>query len=127
MKKMIISAVCAMLTACALAQKHSHRVVIEVSESSPDVYQSVLEHVQNLKNAFAPDPIQIEVVCHGPGINMLLAHDSSIGSRMKKADTAGAIFAACANTMKGRHITKQQLFPYVKVVPSGAAEVVRKE
>ncbi len=57
----------------------------------------------------------------------MLFPNGRLAKRIAADAKAGVIFAACANTMKGRHLTTKNLYPFAKVVPSGVAEVVRKQ
>jgi hypothetical protein len=86
-----------------------------------------LGNVTNLLKAFKGEETQVEIVCHDDGIDLLLVGTSPLRSRMEKLHTAGVIFAACGNTLRGRKIDRRQLLPFVVVVDSGVAEVVRKE
>ena len=85
-------------------------------------YNTVLGNVTNLKKAFASDEVQVEVVCHGEGINMLFVSDKTLSGRVKKAYDSGVVFAACANTLRGKHIDKSRIVPFAQVVDAGVAE-----
>lgn len=107
-------------------QAKHHRVVIEVNVPGTNAYNFVLGNVEHIREAFAPEPVDIEVVCHGPGLDMLL-NSSSVAPRVAKDAKSGVVFAACRNTIKGRHIDPHHLPKFIVVVPSGTAEVVRKQ
>lgn len=109
------------------AVAHSHRIVIEVNVPGTIAYSTVLNNVENLKKAFAPDPVQVEVVCHGAGIDMLIAKNPAFGKRIARVSRLGVDFCACGNTVRGRHIDRKSLYRFVHVVDSGVAEVVRKQ
>jgi len=116
-----------MLTAILLcAQPKKHHVVIGVTAPGTQVYNVVLSNVENIRKDFAPEPIEIEVVCFAQGLDMLFK-SSPVASRLTKLSKAGVLFAACANSMKARKVTSGSLDSFVRVVPSGAAEVVRKQ
>ena len=115
-----------LLSCLCWAQGKPHRVVIEVNVPGEAAYRLVVNNVENLKKAFAPESVEVEIVCHGPGMDMLVK-TNSLGARMGKLSAAGVLFAACSNSIRGRHIDIKHLFPFVKVVPSGVAEVVRKQ
>ena len=124
------SIIIGILLAASLASAQSarpHRVVVEVNVSGLAAYGLILNNVENLRRAFAPEPVEVEVVCHGPGIDMLKANPNRFAKRITELNRLGIRFAACANTLKGRHIEIRQLFPFVKVVKSGVYEVVSKQ
>ena len=70
---------------------------------------------------------EIEVVCHGDGIGLLVKDQSKYAAEVERLSKEGVRFAACENTMRDRSITKDQLLPAVVTVPSGAVEVVGKQ
>lgn len=102
-------------------------MVVEVNVPGRAAYRTVLGNVENLRKAFSPDKVAVEVVCHGEGIDMLLSHGNPLAARLRKAERSGVVFAACANTLRGRHLTRDRLLPQVRVVDSGVAEVVRRQ
>lgn len=104
-----------------------HRVVIELNVAGRMPQGFVLNNAQNLRRAFAPERVELEIVCHGPGLDLLLRRRNPLAARVAKLATAGVAFAACGNTMRGRHLSKDALLPFVRVVPSGVAEVVRRQ
>ncbi|HVT13054.1 MAG TPA: DsrE family protein [Fimbriimonadaceae bacterium] len=115
-----------LLFLCGFGPGASHRVVIEVNVPGTNAYGLILNNVENLRKAMAPDPVEVEVVCHGPGIDMLRI-GNGLAKRMETLNKAGVVFAACANTIRGKHIDRKKLYSFVRVVPSGVAEVVRKQ
>jgi intracellular sulfur oxidation DsrE/DsrF family protein len=128
MLKLVHLAPILFVASLSLGQVHrAHRVVIELNVPGPAAYQAILGNVENIRKAFAPDPIQVEIVCRGPGINMLIAKDNRLTDRIRKAQKAGVVFAGCSNTMRAMHLDRKFLFPFVQVVDAGVAEVVRKQ
>ncbi len=109
-----------------LAPPRAHRVVVSLTASGTQVYNVVLGNVENIRKDFAPEPVEIEVVCFASGVDMLLK-SSHQGARLMKLSKAGVVFAACASTLRARKIDPKAMVPFTKVVPSGAAEVVRKQ
>ena len=104
----------------------THRVVFEVTMAGAEQWTAVLNNVENLKQSLG-NSTEIEVVAHSRGLGMLVAKDNSLAERMKTVADGGVVFAACENTMKKKHVTKDQLVPFATTTDSGVAEVVRKE
>jgi intracellular sulfur oxidation DsrE/DsrF family protein len=104
-----------------------HRVVIDLFSGSRQAYEGALGNIVNLRKAMKPEPVEVEVVCSGQGIDLILSHNNPLASRVKKLYAAGVVFAACNNTLEARHITEDRIFPFVMIVGAGIAEVVRKE
>ena len=115
----------ASLACSGLAQ--NHRVVVDLFTGGTASYSNALKNIENVKKAFGAESVAVEIVCHGPGIDLLLSHGNTLATRVKQLQKSGVTFAACANTLKARGITKDRLFDFVAVVDSGTAEVIRKE
>ena len=109
----------------SLAAKH--RIVVQVNIDGQEQWQGVLANVENLQKAFGPQSTQIEVVCFGKGIDMLLNSDAPLAERIGKDHKAGVTFAACENTLRARRLTRADLLPPATTVDSGVAEIVRKQ
>jgi intracellular sulfur oxidation DsrE/DsrF family protein len=105
---------------------HPHRVVFEVNSPSP-AWDQVLGNIENMQKAFAPEPVQIEVVCFGKGLELLLKTDTAYEEHLKKVVDSGVSVMACQNSMRKRNVTTADLLPFAGQVDSGAAEVVRKQ
>ncbi len=110
-----------------VAHSKLHRVVVEVNVPGNAAYGTVLNNALNLKKAFAPELVRIEVVCHGEGIGMLLVQPGRVNDLIRKAHDQKIEFVACNNTLRGKKIDRKKLYPFVQIVPSGVAEVVHKQ
>ena len=120
-------------TVSALAQDtpkpaaHKHRVVFQISVNDPERWTGALANAENLQTAFGPGSTEIEMVCFGKGLDLLLRTDTPLAERIAKDHTAGMTFAACQNTMRARKLTPADLLPAAVIVDSGVAEIVRKQ
>lgn len=117
---------CLCLGAATPVQKHTHHIVIEVNAPGKTAYATVLGNITNLRKALAPDPVEIEVVCEGKGIDMLLK-SGPVATQIASSERNGVHFAACSNTMRFRKLDRKSLVSGVAVVDAGVAEVVRKQ
>ncbi len=104
-----------------------HRVVIEVNIEGAEAWNGVLNNIENLQKTFGAPEIEIESVSHGKGLGLLLKTNAAMRERLEQAAAKGLVFAACQNTMRRQHVTKEDLFPFVITVDSGVAEVVRMQ
>lgn len=116
----------AALSVAALAQSR-HRVVVEQTTGGAAAYSSTLKNIENMIKAFGAEPVDVEIVCHGPGIDLVFSHDNQLATRIRALQKQGVKFAACANTLKSRNIKPDRIFSFVTVVDAGTAEVVRKQ
>jgi hypothetical protein len=111
----------------APSARTTHPVVVEVSTDKAEAWEAILTNVENLQRAFDGEPVDVEIVAHGGGLALLTKDNAPMAERIARFAGSGVVFVACENTMRKRNVTKEQLFPVVKTVPSGVAEVVRQQ
>jgi intracellular sulfur oxidation DsrE/DsrF family protein len=102
-----------------------HKIVMQFTNSDSISQASVVGQVKNIRTAW-PNA-QIEVVCHGPGLDLLQANKSKAAEQVAEWSNKGVVFAACGNTMKRRNIKKEDLLPSARVVPSAMIELTLKQ
>jgi intracellular sulfur oxidation DsrE/DsrF family protein len=107
-------------------QNHKHRIVFEVN-SGPDTWTQMLGNIDNARKALGGDEVQVEVVCHGKGLALLLKTNTEYADRLKKTAGEGVVLAACQNSMRTQKVAGDDLVPFATQVDSGVAEVVRKQ
>ncbi len=103
-----------------------NRALFQVTENDPARWNLILGNMQNLRDGVGGEPIEIELVAYGPGINMLKA-DSSVKLRIAEALNAGVKVNACQNTMSGMKLVPADMLPEIAYVPAGVVEVMRKQ
>ena len=86
--------------------------------------------LKNINNAFE-DPrlkgkLQIELIAFGDGTEVYKKanHYDSLLIALK---SKGVILAQCENTIRERHINKEDLWPFVSYVPSGSGEIIIRQ
>jgi uncharacterized protein len=102
------------------------KAVVHVNCADIDRQKHGLKNIANILKE-AKGPSDIEVVCHGAGISLLVKDKSAHGEEVTRLMKEKVRFAACENTMKEKGISKEQLLPGVETVPSGAFEVIKKQ
>ncbi|MCU1328752.1 MAG: hypothetical protein JWN34_4122 [Bryobacterales bacterium] len=131
MKKLILTLAALLLTFTAApaqtAPPAQHRVVMQMNVNSEDSWTQLIGNIQNVRKAFGPSTIQIEVVAWGKGLAILQKTNTNYEIAMKQLATDGVVFAACQNSMRARNVKTEDLFPFASQVDSGVAEVIRKQ
>jgi uncharacterized protein len=134
MKKLIALLPIALLgLGAGLAQAGDYakqKVVYHVNYNDPALLKAALGNIQNHINAVGKENIDIKVVMHGNGLELLkLANnDMDMQSKVINLKTQNVGFAVCQNTLKGKKIDyKKDLFEVSEkdIVPSGVAEVAK--
>ncbi len=102
-----------------------HKIVMQFTDSDSLSQATVTGQVKNIRAAW-PNA-DIEVVCHGGGLDLLMTSKSKASKALADWSAQGVVFSACNNTMKRRNIKKEELLPSVQVVPSAMIELTLKQ
>ena len=102
------------------------KAVVHVNFADAERQKHGLKNVANMLKE-VNGAAEIEVVCHGGGIGLLVKDKSEHADEVARLVKEGVRFAACENTLRDKGIPKEGLLPGVVTVPSGAVEVVRKQ
>lgn len=99
--------------------------------SEPDYYKHFLANVRNHINAVGKDNLELVVVDHGDGLQLLTdaKTDPELAEKIDALRGDGVRFLICANTLQSRNLTLDQLYGATDedVVPSGVAEIAHLE
>jgi uncharacterized protein len=104
----------------------AHRIIIQLSTADTLEYKGLLNNLKHLKEGWG-DSVQIEVVVHGPGLDMLTRGKATQEEAVQMMIKKGVQFVACRNTMKQKGVTDDQLLPNVGFVDMGIGEIVRRQ
>jgi intracellular sulfur oxidation DsrE/DsrF family protein len=102
-----------------------HKIVMQFTDGDSVSQAIVTGQVKNIRTAW-PNA-EIEVVCHGAGLDLLMTSKSKASKALTDWSAQGVVFSACNNTMKRRNIKKEDLLPSVQVVPSAMIELTLKQ
>lgn len=120
-------------TAHAEGRYGKQKVVYHINYEGGDGgqgYRAAMQNIQNHINAVGAQNIDVKVVLHGNGVNLLRTAKTNdmIRSQVAGLKNQNVDFQVCDNTLKGRKISyEQELFDVRKddIVPSGVAEIAR--
>ena len=117
-------------TAAARAQSASsagkERVVIQVSTPDPKLWNQALNYIENLREFYGPDKVEIELVALGHGIGVLKL-DSIQGPRVADGLKLGVHFGACEVTMRRQKLGREDMLPNIGYVPAGLGQVIKRQ
>lgn len=103
-----------------------HRIVFHVTDADPAKWNIVLNNAGNVQEELGKDKVIIEIVTHGPGINMLKA-ESKVTPRLAQALDRNIGLYACENTMRMAHVTKADMYGGIAYAPSGVAHIIKRQ
>ncbi|MBK6979425.1 MAG: DsrE family protein [Cytophagaceae bacterium] len=103
-----------------------HKVVFQFVSGDSLSQKSLINNLKNFREGWPK--AQVEVVFHGNGIFMVTSEKTTyMKELMDFAQNKDVKMVVCGNTMKQKKITKEQLLPFVSVVPMGIGEIIIKQ
>ncbi|MCC5938671.1 MAG: DsrE family protein [Lunatimonas sp.] len=108
-----------------IVDQEVHRVVFQVTKGEASDQEQVIGQLNNILRAL-PNA-QIEVVCHGTSLPLVLREKSLVAEGITDMLSRGVAFVACENTMRRANATKEDLIEGVHTVPSGLAEIILRQ
>jgi intracellular sulfur oxidation DsrE/DsrF family protein len=117
--------------AAAKAQD-KHKVVYHINYAGGDqgkLYEAAMTNVQNHITAVGADKLDIKVVMHGLGLDMLMDAKSndSIRNKINGLKNQHVAFQVCGIALERRKIDYKNLYDVSEgdIVPSGVAEIAK--
>ena len=102
------------------------RVVMQISENQPPVWNLALNNIRNVQKELGAKNIEVEVVAYGPGLAML-RDDATVANRVQEAMATGVRFVACRNTMENQKITEAQLISGIGYAQAGVIQIIKRQ
>ncbi len=103
------------------------RVVYHVNEADPAVHIGALRNVQNHINAVGAENLDIKVVMHGGGLNLLVGANQNpdLQAAVDSLKLQGVDFQVCRNTLTSRNMPLEALYDATEadIVQSGVAQL----
>jgi len=102
-----------------------HRIIFQLVSGDTLGHKQLMKQLNNIQSV-APGT-QMEVVCHGPGLDMLVAEKSTVADKIRKLTQSGVVFYACEFSMTERKVEKKALISDAGLVPAGIIEIVKRQ
>ncbi len=102
-----------------------HKIVFQLTANDTLAHKALMKQLGNILTV-APDT-KIEIVCHGPGLEMLQVEKSKVAEKVAAFSAKGVDFRACEFSMKERKVDKSQILPSAGFVEAGIIEIVSKQ
>lgn len=101
------------------------KIVFQLSTGDTMAHKALMKQIGNITSV-EPDT-KIEVVCHGPGLDMLRKDKSTVTAKVDEFSGKGVVFNACEFSMKERNVTGEQILPWARFVKAGIIYIVTKQ
>lgn len=102
-----------------------HKIVFQLTSNDTSAHKSLMKQLNNIVT-IAPES-EIEVVCHGPGLDMLVIGKTIVRDKISQLKNKGVNFVACEFSMKERNVEKEKIIPESAFVKAGIIEIVTKQ
>jgi uncharacterized protein len=128
-KKLLLLTVIMMSALAGFSQEKTavvpHRIIFQVQTGDTLAHKALMKQLNNIISV-SPDA-KVEVLCHGPGIEMLTKSKSSVADKVKGLNAKGISFVACEFTMSEKNIAREEILTDATTVKYGILEIVSKQ
>ena len=108
------------------AQNKQHQIVFDFTKQDTASFSMMVRQARNIMNITGN--AQLEVVCYGPGVDLLVKEKTNVAKEIEELQTRFNVkFVACEFTMKRRGIEKAQLLSQVITVPAAVVEISSRQ
>ena len=109
----------------ASTENQQHKIIFQLSIDDSLAHKALMKQLNNITTV-APGT-KIEVVCHGPGLNMLVMGKTTVQEKIQQMIKRDIVFVACEFSMSERNIPKEKIIPEAGFVKLGIIEIVTKQ
>lgn len=106
-------------------KKNIHKIIFQISTEDTLAQKALMKQLNNILS-LAPDT-KIKVVCHGPGLNMLVFGKTIVHDKIQKMKEKGVEFVACEFSMSERNVPKEKIISEAGFVKGGIIEIVTRQ
>lgn len=106
-------------------KKPEHKIIFQLTTGDTTTHKQLMKQFSNILSV--SPTTQIEVVCHGPGLDMLVTGKTIVGEKIKVMADKGVAFKACEFSMKERKVEKDKIIASAGFVEAGIVEIVSKQ
>lgn len=107
------------------AKAKTHKIVFQMVSKDTTDHNALMRQLSNIQK-LAPGT-KLEVVCHGPGLSILVKEKSLVQDKIASLAAQKVDFVACEFTMSQKNISRAQLVDACRTVPGGILEIVDKQ
>src|SRR5262245_23963594 len=100
MKKIFIVLPLVFFASLTFSQQRQHKIVFDFTAADTASFATMMRHAKSIMDLTGN--AQLEIVCHGPGIDMLVKEKTTVQKEIEELQKLNVVFAACEVTMKRR-------------------------
>ena len=116
-----------LVSSAGVAAEDRMRVAYHVNHGEAAQHLAAMRNVQNHINAVGAENVDIKVVMHGPGLNLLIGANENpdLQAAVDSLKLQGVQFQVCQNTIDSRQLSLDDLYDFSEadIVQSGVAQL----
>lgn len=106
---------------------HEYGAIFHLDSGGDHAIKKTLNNIENLlKDPRVKGHIHIELLANSKGYDVYVKNNG-FENKLKHLQKEGVILAQCANTLREKHINRNNLYSFIKLVPSGVGEITLRE
>lgn len=105
--------------------KPEHRIIFQLTSGDTTSHKQLMKQCNNILSV--SPTTQIEVVCHGAGLDMLVSGKTIVEDKINALTEKGVVFNACEFSIKERKVERTSIISKAGFVPAGIIEIVSKQ
>lgn len=111
----------------AKADKSQYNVIFHIDAGGEATIKKTLNNIENLLN----DPrlkgkVNVELLANSKGFAVYVKNNG-FEEKLRHLQKEGVILSQCSNTLKELHVDRNNLYPFISIVPSGMGEITIRE
>jgi uncharacterized protein len=102
-----------------------HKIIFQLTSGDTIAHKQLMKQFNNILSV--SPTTQIEVVCHGAGLDMLVSGKTIVYDKISSLSKRGVVFNACEFSIKERQVDRTKIISEAGFVPAGIIEIVSKQ
>jgi intracellular sulfur oxidation DsrE/DsrF family protein len=102
-----------------------HRIIFQVQTGDTLAHKALMKQLNNI--ATVSPETKVEVLCHGPGLDILVSDQTTVYKNMVQLKAKGISFVACEFSMAERKVSRERIISEATTVKYGILEIVSKQ
>lgn len=108
----------------ATAKLKHYKALYVINSNDTKKITGTLRNINNaLEDPRLKGKLEVELIAFGDGV-AVYEKSGTFEASLKSLQEKGVLLAECENTVRERHIDKNDLFPFISYVPSGNGEII---
>lgn len=102
-----------------------HKVVMQFTTADTAAHRALMNQLKNVLEGFGQENVEMEVVCHNKGLDLLLKNNPFAG-KIKEFQQKGIKFYACRQTLIQRNIKEEDIVS-CPIIPRGLVWIIERQ